>query len=84
MPFDWMHPKVPTRFNKKMSGRFEDMHVVEIRHRARLLYNLHYTKKFAVKRISDNIRWEFELSLVPAFIKQVPKIVEGIYGRRHR
>ncbi len=82
MPFDWMHPRIPAEFMKKIEPRFEEMHLREIEQRARLLFNLRYDRKRAVRRIQDNIEWDFELSRVPDFFKEVPRIVDRVYGRK--
>lgn len=79
MPFDWMHPKIPEEFKKKIENRFYEMHMREIEQRARLLCNLKYEKERAIKRIQDNIAWEFELSRLPDFYDEVPKVVERVY-----
>ncbi len=82
MPFDWMHPRIPEEFAKKIAPRFEEMHLREIEQRARLLFNLRYDRKRVVRRIQDNIEWDFELSKVPAFFEEVPRIVDRVYGRK--
>lgn len=82
MPFDWMHPRIPLEFIRKIEPRFEEMHLREIEQRARLLFNLRYDRALAVRRIQDNIRWDFELSKVPTFIEEVPRIVDQVYGRK--
>lgn len=82
MPFDWMQSKVNENFARKIANRFEEGFLVEIEQRAHLLLNLHYTKKEAISRISDNIRWEFELSELPAFAKNIKSIVDRVYKRK--
>jgi hypothetical protein len=82
MPFDWYKVKIPEDFKKKIEVRFVEMHLREIIERARLLFNLHYPKEMAIKRIQDNIAWDFELSKVPSFYNDVPAIVERIYSRK--
>lgn len=82
MPFDWMQPKVNADFSRKIAGRFNEMHLVEIEQRACLLHRLRFDGKKAAKRIRDNIEWEFELSKVPAFARQVKSIVDRVYKRK--
>lgn len=82
MPFDWMYAKIPEAFLKKIEPRFEEMHLREVEQRARLLFNLQYDRERAVRRIQDNIEWDFELSKVPSFINDVPRIVDRVYGRK--
>lgn len=82
MPFQWLHPKIPEDFRKKIEPRFREMHLREIEQRARLLFNLRYDRERAIKRIQQNIEWDFELSQVPDFINEVPHIVNRIYGRK--
>lgn len=82
MPFDWMRPKIPEAFRRKIAPRFEEMHLKEIEQRARLLFNLRYDKNRTIRRIQDNIAWDFELSEIPDFYEEVPRIVERVYGRK--
>lgn len=81
MPFDWLHPKKSVAFAEKISGRFAEMHVREIEQRARLLNNLKFDRDRSIRRIQDNIAWEFELSVIPSFYKDVPTIVDRVYRR---
>lgn len=80
MPFDWMCPKENPDFKAKIANRFVEMHLLEIEQRARLLRNLNFDRDAAVKAIQRNIAWEFELSKIPAFYKDVPRIVDKVYG----
>jgi len=82
MPFDWMCVRIPEDFAKKIEPRFEQMHLREIEQRARLLYNLRYDRKTAIRRIQDNIAWDFELSKIPSFYKEVPRIVDRVFHRK--
>jgi len=84
MQFDWMVPKVNRQFLKRIEGRPVELGRLEIEQRARLLFRLNYTKAQAVKRISDNIAWEYELSTLPAFHREVREIVEGVYKNTPR
>ena len=84
MPFDWMEPKIPDDFKEKIKPRFREMHLREIEQRARLLFNLRYDKERAIRRIQNNIAWDFELSRIPDFYDEVPKIVERVYARRSK
>ena len=79
MPFDWMCSKVNPAFRKKLANRFTEMHLVEIEQRARMLLNLRVARDAAVRKIQRNIAWEFELTKLPAFHKEVPKIVDRVY-----
>ena len=75
--FDWMeynNPIDPDHFRQK----FVHMHEEEIRQRAILLLNLHYDRRAIYKRIKQNIRWEFELSKLPAFYNSVDKIIDSV------
>lgn len=79
MQFDWMVPQVNRQFLKKLEGRQVELGRAEIEQRARLLFRLNYSKAQAVKRISDNIAWEYELATLPPFHKEVREIVECVY-----
>ena len=80
MAFDWMCPEVNKTFVKKLAPRFLEMQHREIEERARLLHGLKFDRDAAVARIQRNIAWEFELTKLPAFYKDVPKIVDRVYG----
>jgi len=77
--FDWMEPGIPADFTKKMASRFNETGIAEIECRARLLHGLKYPKDRAIKRIQDNIAWDFELSKLPAFYKEIGAIVDRVY-----
>ncbi|MBM4387030.1 MAG: hypothetical protein FJ088_04785 [Deltaproteobacteria bacterium] len=81
MPFDYLHPNIPGDFMNKIKTRFVEMHLREIRERAHLLRNLRYSKDRAASRIKNNIAWEFELSKIPSFIKEVDRLVSEVYGK---
>jgi hypothetical protein len=84
MQFDWMVPKVNKAFLKKIEGRPGELGRQEIEQRAALLMRLNYTKAAAVKRICDNIAWEYELASKPAFFKDVKDIVDCVYRGANR
>ena len=79
MPFDWYHPEIPKAFQEKIRDRFHEAYIEETRFRAHLFLNLGYSKQYATKRIQENLTWEFELSTVPGFSKEIPKIVAEVY-----
>ncbi len=84
MPFDWMHPKKNQTFVKELSGRFEEMLRSEVEQRARLLMNLGHARDAVVKRLQERVKWDFEASKVPAFLKDVPAIVDRVFRREQR
>lgn len=84
MQFDWMSPKVNKVFLKKIEGRPNELGRLEIEQRAALLMRLNYPLARAVRRISDNIAWEYELSAKPGFMKDVKEIVECVYRGANR
>lgn len=84
MPFDWMKPYVNKEFCKKLKGRTDELGHNEIEQRARLLFSLNFSKAQVIKRISENIAWEYELSVLPAFHKDVKEIVECVFKREAR
>jgi hypothetical protein len=79
MPFDWYHPNIPERFQEKIQDRFHQAYIAETRFRARLFLNLGYTKEYAIKRIQENLAWEFELSSIPGFYDEIPAVVAEVY-----
>ncbi len=79
MQFDYMICRVNRQFLKKLESRPAELGRAEIEQRARLLLRLNYTKAQAIRRISDNIAWEYELSTVPPFGREVRDIVESVY-----
>jgi hypothetical protein len=84
MPFDYLHCRIPLDFQEKIKNRFTEMHMNEIKEKSALLYNLRYTKEKSIKRIRQNIEWEFELSTIPAFYEQVDSIVSEVYRHKER
>ncbi len=81
MPFDWMHTQVPATFARKIAGRFHESAVAELEQRARLLHGLRYPKAEAARKLQARVAWEFELSKPPAFAKEIPAIIDRVYGR---
>ena len=77
--FDWWIPEVPAEFKQKLAPRFDEAGRAEIEYRARLLLNLRVSRDAAVRRIRDNLAWDFELSKLPAFAGEVPAIVDRVY-----
>ena len=79
MPFDWYESQIPDAFKEKISDRFEEVYLEEVRFRARLFFNLGYPSEYAVHRIKENLQWEFELSTVPDFIERIEEEVKAVY-----
>lgn len=84
MQFDWMVPNVNKAFLKKIADRPNELGRKEIEQRAALLKRLNYSQAVAVRRITDNILWEYELSTRPAFLKDVREIVECVFKGANR
>jgi len=82
MPFDWMHPPANERFAKKIASRFEEGRLLEVERRAKLLMNLNYDKKSAIRRINNDVKWEHELGSTPAFARKIKGIVDSVYRRK--
>lgn len=80
MPFEWYHPVIPEEFKTKLKNRFYEAYVEETRFRAKMFLNLGYSQEYATKRIQANITWEFEMSTVPEFAREIPDIVAEIYS----
>ena len=79
MPFDWYYSTEPRAFKEKIDNRFEEVYLDEVRFRARLFFNLRYPLDYAIKRIKENLEWEFELSKVPPFSNKIEQEVRAIY-----
>lgn len=80
MAFDWMKPKENQDFVKTLSTRSIEAGLAEIEQRAKLLKNLQFSRDLAVRRITDNLKWEFELSAVPStLLKNVTVIVNRVF-----
>jgi len=81
MSFDWMH--VPPR--PVTGDPFRAQFVRAIRDRARLFFNLGHDQATATRRISDDVRWEFDLGhgapKLPAFHAEIPALVGKVYDR---
>jgi len=82
MPFEWYYPSIPEDFRIKIKNRFHEAYIEETRTRAKMFLNLGYSQEYAVKRIQANLEWEFELSKVPDFQKEIPGIVTEIYSEK--
>lgn len=81
MPFDWFHSQVSPAFARKTAGRFTEAGLAELEQRARLLRDLRFSKAETVRKLQARVAWEFELSKPPAFAKEIPAIVERVFGR---
>lgn len=75
--FDWMESENPVDSNHYQE-QFVRMHEEEVRQRTKLLLNLHYDRRAIHKRVKQNIRWDFELSTLPAFYNSVDKIIDAV------
>jgi len=75
--FDWMDYENPVDVNH-FQEQFTKMHEEEIRQRTKLLLNLHYDRRTIHKRIKQNIRWEYELSTLPAYYNAADKIIDSV------
>lgn len=81
MPFDWMHASVNPAFAKKIANRFTESALAELEQRARLLHGLRFPKAETTRRLQARVAWEFALSKPPAFGREIPAIVDRVYGR---
>jgi hypothetical protein len=84
MAFDWMTPKVSPEFAKKIASRFDEAGRDEIEQRARLLARLGFDRNTVVGMIQRRITWEFELSKLPGFYKDIAKITDRVFRRDSR
>jgi hypothetical protein len=82
MTFDWWCPEVNPAVVARNPARFRATVLAELEQRARLLFDLKYDRDRAVRRLRDNLAWEFELSKLPGFADEVEKLVDAVYKRR--
>lgn len=69
------HTISPTAQTKK----YNRMHVEEIAERGKILRDLHFSSEDAQRRIETEIAWEYELSQLPPFYKQINEIIDRLY-----
>jgi len=82
--FDYLNSNLSKRFGKEIEKRSEETFEVEVRERARLLFNLGYGIKDAVERIKKNIEWECDDAWtlkLPGFYEKVEAITKDQYDR---
>jgi hypothetical protein len=84
-PFDWMHYEVPALVQERSSARRREMHVQEIKDRARMLRRFGHDAEFVVHRCLGNLYWAYELhgetALTP---EEVREAVTQVYERPGR
>ena len=76
--FDYLQSKVQVD-PKKQAESFVQMHLDEVRRRTQMLCELHYDKRQIIKRIKQNLRWEFEILGLPDFYNQVEQVIDQTY-----
>ena len=80
MPFDYLHSNVPKCY-RRADEKAESMYLAELEDRAGLLYRLHYEKEEAKRRLRGNVRWDWECSPSPEYVKRLEDSVEEIVER---
>jgi hypothetical protein len=81
MPFAWYHPTLPLDHARTFFSKSNAMYLGELEERAALLFRLRYSAAHAKQRLRANVRWDFELHRVPAFIDEVDRLVDRVYAR---
>lgn len=87
MPFDYMKSDLSKDFNDKIRGRFDEAFIAEVKERAKLMFNLRVPLEDAIRRISENIDWEFDETWTtsqPQLPGQTTEIVTGVYAHLSR
>jgi len=84
LPFDWLHADVPGAVTASFAGKAEASHLREAEEHAALLCRLGYSRADAKRRVSGNVRWEWELCGMPRFITKLDALVDGVYARGGR
>ncbi len=79
MPFDWLHAQVPAEFKSSEHDKATAMYLEEARERAALLRRLGWGKSAVLSRVRRNFEWGFELHTHPAFMNQLPEVVEQVF-----
>lgn len=82
MTFEWWNPEVNPVVAARNPSRLRDAFLAELDQRARMLFHLKYDRDRAVRRLRDNLEWEFELSKLPGFADEVEKRVDAVFKRR--
>ncbi len=59
--------------------KYNRMHVEEIAERGKILRELHLSREDTQRRIEMEIAWEYELSQLPPFYKQIKEIIDRLY-----
>ncbi|MBM4370679.1 MAG: hypothetical protein FJ098_03450 [Deltaproteobacteria bacterium] len=83
MTFDTMCSNLSPEFAESIQGRFDEMFLREVRERARLLFNLKVPLEEAIRRIQENVLWEFDDTWTggqPAVHGRTREVVTGIYA----
>ncbi len=78
MPFDWLHPRVGKRPDRRA-----EVYRQELRERAALLYRLRYPADQARARLTANVRWDYQVGArrPPVDEPEIAAIVDSIYAR---
>jgi hypothetical protein len=83
MPFDYVVSNLSARYGTELKARFNDTFVREVKERARLLFNLRVPLEDAIRRISENIEWEFDDAWtggLPAIHKKTRDVIKSVYA----
>lgn len=81
--FEWWVPARNEALAKRLAGRFEDGLRAEAVERANLLMRLGHGRDAVVKRLQERMKWDFEMSKVPALYKEIPALVDKVFRRGH-
>lgn len=82
MAFEWNTCSVRPAVRRAQAQRYTESRCAEVQQRAELLLNLGFDKKVTTARIQRDVEWEYELGTLPAYHKQIKKLVEDVYKRR--
>jgi hypothetical protein len=81
-PFDWMSYEVPAAVLERNASHRRDMHLLELRLRARMLRRFGHEADYVVHRCLGNIQWGFELAgEPPVTADEVRSTVDEIFKR---
>ena len=87
MPFDYMKSDLSKGFGDTISGRFDESFIAEVKERARLMFNLRVPLEDAIRRITENIEWEFDETWTtsqPELPAHTTELVTGVYAHLTR
>jgi hypothetical protein len=79
--FDWMEAPSDEGRAANEAAKLREMVLSEAARRTELYVNLRFSRADALARVRGNLRWEFEVQGMPAFLDDAAAVVNAIYDR---